>query len=65
MAIRQPTPPPKPEVLTTSEAAYYLRISERTLHTLLQEIPHKCVGRQHRFLVTDLRQYLTQSGGEK
>ena len=66
MAPRQPTPPPETEVLVFNETADFLRISERTLHTLLPEIPHKLVGRQYRFLVTDLRQYLsTQSKGEK
>ena len=67
MAIRQPKPPPEAEVLTLVEAADYLRISERTLHTLLPEIPHRLVGRQYRFLVTDLRQYLSTQpeGGVK
>ena len=64
MAIRQPKPPPEAEVLVFAEAADFLRISERTLHTLLPEIPHKVVGRQYRFLLTDLRRYLTQSKGE-
>ena len=60
MAIRQPTPPPTSEVLVFAEAANFFRISERTLHTLLPEIPHKVVGRQYRFLLADLRQYLSQ-----
>ena len=46
------------EVLTFAEAAEFLRISERTLATLLEEIPHKTVGRQHRFLRSALCEYL-------
>ena len=65
MAIRQPKPPPEAEVLVFAEAADFLRISERTLHTLLPEIPHRRVGSQYRFLLADLRQYLSaNSKGE-
>ena len=55
MGIQPQTPPPTSEVLTIPEAAAYLRISERTLMTLIQrgEIRSKLVGRQHR--LRDLR----------
>lgn len=49
-----------PEMMTLKEAARYLRISDRTLHTLLKEnkIPSFRVGRQHRFLRTKLAEFL-------
>lgn len=51
--------PPHPsdvEVLTLGEAAKWLRVSERTLWDRLDEIPHFRVGKQIRFLKSQLRE---------
>ena len=55
MAISAKPPADEQEVLTISEAASWLRISERTLADRLDEYPHFRVGKQIRFLKSELR----------
>jgi len=59
-----PTPPP---VLTMREAALYLRLSERTLHGLVQRkaVPSFRLGRQHRFNLAALEQWAREQSGRR
>jgi len=49
------------EVLTLVEAADFAKVSERTLWQLAkdQEVPHKRVGAQYRFLKSKLLEWMT------
>jgi excisionase family DNA binding protein len=51
------------EWLTTSQAASYLCINERTLHNLTSrgEIPYYKFGRRNRYLKSELRNLLMQN----
>lgn len=54
-------------VLTTEEATQYLKISKPTLlkHVRLRKIKATKVGRNWRFLQSDLYRFLTGNEGEK
>lgn len=54
-------------VLTTEEATQYLKISKPTLlkHVRLRKIKAVKVGRNWRFLQSDLYRFLTGNEGEK
>lgn len=54
-------------VLTTEEATQYLKISKPTLlkHVRLRKIKAIKVGRNWRFLQSDLYRFLTENEGEK
>ena len=53
-------------VLTLYEAAEFLRVSERTLWQLAreQQVPHFRVGRQYRFVSTELLAWATSKERE-
>jgi excisionase family DNA binding protein len=67
------TPIPKPEsllesakeeILTTYEAAEFLKISRWKIYDLIRkkQIPYKLVGTQKRFLRTQLIEWMQQAG---
>ncbi|MGA1869370.1 MAG: helix-turn-helix domain-containing protein [bacterium] len=49
------------EILTTDEAAKYLKVSTQTVLKLFKqgELPGQKVGRHHRFLRDDLRAFIS------
>ena len=62
--MRTPLPSDLPDVLNSREAARFLRISEKTLHSLLKQrqLPAFKCGKQHRFLKDTLKRW-AQDGG--
>ncbi len=70
MKIPKPLPPPPDpdqEVLTTLEAAGYLRISDRTLWDLIQQgdgPPFFKCGKQYRFYKAALQEWMTNQQQE-
>lgn len=58
MTVSSPGPPR--EVLSFREGAEYLGVSERTLWANLDKIPHFRVGKQIRFHLADLREWITK-----
>lgn len=59
----RPRPDELPHVLTVSELAEFLRISEKSVYALIsaKHIPHVRVLRRVRFLKTDVLQYVQEN----
>jgi len=56
-------PPSNDEVMTTADVMRFLKINRpETVYSLAQKIPHNRIGRQYRFLKSDIVAFVRAKG---